>query len=299
MEKITVIIPTYNRSKVLTSVLPSYANDPLVERIIIVNDGSTDNTSKVLKALASKLSKPIQIIENQRRLGAPKSRNIAVSATKSNWLLMGEDDVWLEQNYASILLSQAQALDASIIAGRIINVRMGDEFSATKLRDNGDVFASSLFDIQNFSARYDAKFPHPVQAPYVHMVALIRSDVFMTFHFNAHYRGTAFREETDFQLKVRAAGLKIFLSPNALCYHIRGPLSISGGQRGRRLNWPKIEFWALINTWIMVRKHWRFLASEHGFVGRPNSWMLQVYIPQRLKFYSSRIISGRISKTWS
>ena len=52
MKPMTILIPTYNRAKALEAVWPSYDDNPLVDKIVIVNDGSTDNTSDLVRRLS-------------------------------------------------------------------------------------------------------------------------------------------------------------------------------------------------------------------------------------------------------
>ncbi len=87
---ISVVIFTYNRSHLLRrsidSVLrQSYRNFEL----IIVNDGSTDNTTGVL----SEIIDPRIIIFHKDHEGAPLARNLAIKEAKGEYILwMGDDD---------------------------------------------------------------------------------------------------------------------------------------------------------------------------------------------------------------
>lgn len=49
--KISCIIPAYNEAERISAVLKTLQHHPMISEIIVVNDGSTDNTSKVVKGL--------------------------------------------------------------------------------------------------------------------------------------------------------------------------------------------------------------------------------------------------------
>ena len=52
--KISVIIPTYNEQNTIKEILKKVKSIKLKKEIIVINDGSTDNTSKILKSLKKK-----------------------------------------------------------------------------------------------------------------------------------------------------------------------------------------------------------------------------------------------------
>ncbi len=63
--RIFLVIPVYNESRNITKVIAKIGN--FIEKIILVNDGSTDNTKEVLNSLKS--AAPIQVLEHEINLG--------------------------------------------------------------------------------------------------------------------------------------------------------------------------------------------------------------------------------------
>lgn len=61
---VTAIVPAYNEEKTVAYVVNTLLSSPLVDEVICVNDGSEDNTIKVLKEFQSKI-KTIDIKENK------------------------------------------------------------------------------------------------------------------------------------------------------------------------------------------------------------------------------------------
>ena len=47
--KVLCVVPAYNEEKTVYNVLKVLTNSPLINRIVIVNDGSTDNSLSEIK----------------------------------------------------------------------------------------------------------------------------------------------------------------------------------------------------------------------------------------------------------
>ena len=293
---ITILIPTFNRIRALEAVWPSYLVHPDVARIVVVDDGSTDGTSERVKELARTSPIPVEIIRHEKQQGQPASRMQAIAAATTEWVLFGEDDVWLSRDYCSTLLEEARELDAAIIAGRIVTARVPGEFSESCLADPPSPIrdASEVFDLTSMDARFAERVNAPVRAPYIHSIALIKRDVFSKVKFDSWYSGNSWREETDFYLSANAAGLKAFFTGSTVCFHLRGPISAIGGQRVNRLHF---EYLAWRNTRYLVRKHWPYLQRSHGLRGSALGWTVKYYL-RRQADQLKRIAQGGFRSTY-
>lgn len=278
---ITIVIPTRDRIRALTAVWPSYLLHPDVGRIVVVDDGSTDGTAAAVEAWSRAAPISVDVIRNVAPRGQPAARHTGIAAASTEWVLFGEDDVWLTGGYCSTLLKEADALGASIIAGRIVTARVPGEFSENLLVDPivEAKDGSAVFDFRSMEADFSARVAKPIVAPFLHSIALIRRSLLEDVSFDTWYSGNSWREETDFYLAANARGAKVYFTPNAVCYHLRGPICASGGQRINRL---KFEYLAWRNTRHLVSKHWRYLKDVHGLSGSVNRWMLQYYVRRQL-----------------
>lgn len=272
-----MLLPTYNRAEALRTVWESYTSDPVVQKIVVVDDGSTDETPSLLPVLAASSPVIVQIIRHPRRLGQPQARRTALSAPHGEWIMFGEDDVYLSPGYISTLLEQAENLGADVVAGRLVPIWIDGQFVPELL--NADAYTpmawtTGVIDLSLLEADFGIKTEGPLQVPYVHTVALIRDVVLQEVQFDTRYRGNAAREETDFYLTADRKGFRIFFTPDAVCFHLRGQFSSRGGQRMSRL---AVEYWNFVNTWYTVRKHWDFLTVAYGFKGNVSRWMLSYF----------------------
>jgi glycosyltransferase involved in cell wall biosynthesis len=294
---VTILIPTYNRVRALEAVWPSYLVHPDVARIIVIDDGSSDGTSERVRELANDSPIPVDVIRHDAQRGQPASRMSGIAAATTEWVLFGEDDVWLSRDYCSTLLREALELDASIIAGRIVTAQVPREFDESSLVDPPSPLrdASEVFDLTSMDAKFSERVRSPVPAPYIHSIALIRRDTFTKVKFDTWYSGNSWREETDFYLAANAAGAKAYFTGSTVCYHLRGPISAVGGQRVNRL---RFEYLVWRNTRYLMNKHWPYLKRAHGLRGTPMGWTIRYYL-RRQADQLKRIAQSGFRSTYS
>jgi glycosyltransferase involved in cell wall biosynthesis len=98
-ELVSTIIPTYNRAALLVRALDSVAAQgyrPI--EVVIIDDGSTDNTVEVVTARREYLaSRGIDVIfHQQQNQKAPKARNVGMKLARGSlFAFLDSDDLWL------------------------------------------------------------------------------------------------------------------------------------------------------------------------------------------------------------
>ena len=113
MPKVSVIIPVYNVEKYLRQCLDSVVNQTLKDiEIICVDDGSTDNSLKILKEYASKDDRFI-IIE-QKNKGAGAARNKGLEIANGEYLYFLDSDDFVDLSALEKLNTQIKKCDADI-----------------------------------------------------------------------------------------------------------------------------------------------------------------------------------------
>ncbi len=87
--KISVIIPTFNRSEFILQTVTAILNQTIQpDEIIVIDDGSTDNTKEILEKLDIKYIYQ----ENQ---GVSSARNCGIKSAKNTWIAFCDsDDIW-------------------------------------------------------------------------------------------------------------------------------------------------------------------------------------------------------------
>lgn len=96
---VSVIIPTYNRGYILDSALTSLCNQTFQDfEVVVVDDGSTDDTESIVKSY-DKLQ--IVYIKCEENRGGNHARNIGISRAEGKYFaFLDSDNEWLPDNLA-------------------------------------------------------------------------------------------------------------------------------------------------------------------------------------------------------
>ncbi len=99
--KISVVIPTHNRVKLLLRAVKSVQEQTYDNiEILVVSDGSTDNTSEVMKKMAAE-DKRIKFINCPVSRGANAARNEGIKNAVGNYVaFLDDDDEWIKDKLA-------------------------------------------------------------------------------------------------------------------------------------------------------------------------------------------------------
>lgn len=96
-KRLSIIVPAFNESgniknavKKIHSIVPKYSKE---YEIIIINDGSVDNTGKIINAIAKK-DKKVRAIHNEKNMGMGYSYSRGLNEAKYEYLIIifGDDD---------------------------------------------------------------------------------------------------------------------------------------------------------------------------------------------------------------
>lgn len=107
--KISVIIPVYNVEKYIRQCLESVINQTYKNlEIIIVNDGTKDNSMKIVEEYLS--DERIKII-NKENGGLSSARNRGMEEATGEYIYFLDSDDWIELNTIEILVENSKGVD--------------------------------------------------------------------------------------------------------------------------------------------------------------------------------------------
>ena len=107
--KVSVIIPVYNTEKYLAEAINSIINQTLREiEVIVVNDGSTDNSAKILEEFAQKDSR-IKILTHDKNKGLSEARNTGMKEIRGEYLYFFDSDDILELDCLELCYEKSKA----------------------------------------------------------------------------------------------------------------------------------------------------------------------------------------------
>jgi glycosyltransferase involved in cell wall biosynthesis len=88
MPKISCIIPAYNEASRISDVIDMVICHPLIEEVIVINDGSTDTTQTVLEQKAS-----IQLINHPQNMGKTQAVLTGLKKAKNPYVMLIDADL--------------------------------------------------------------------------------------------------------------------------------------------------------------------------------------------------------------
>lgn len=121
MPRVSVIIPAYNAAEDLPRCIESAIRQTENSiQIIIVNDGSIDNTLDIAELYAKKDSRILII--NQRNKGSSGARNSGLSAATGDFVCFLDSDDWIEPEMIEVMASWCEATASEVsVAGMILD----------------------------------------------------------------------------------------------------------------------------------------------------------------------------------
>lgn len=112
MDKVSIIVPVYNVEKYLHRCLDSIVEQTYKNiEVIIIDDGSTDNSGKICDEYDKDLRCHIVHQENK---GLSKTRNEALKIISGNYILFVDSDDYIEENLVEKILGLMKKNDADV-----------------------------------------------------------------------------------------------------------------------------------------------------------------------------------------
>ena len=114
--EVTVVIPTHDRWKLIASAaLPAALGQEDVElEVVVVDDGSTDETRERLGKLADPR---LRVVRHAESRGVAQARNAGIATARGTWLaFLDDDDIWSPRKLR-LQLDAGEAAGASFVYG--------------------------------------------------------------------------------------------------------------------------------------------------------------------------------------
>lgn len=145
--KVSIYMPTKNRRAIAAEAIASVLNQTYANiELIIVNDGSTDDTREYLDALTGSDAR-VTVIHNDQSIGAPRSRNRAIQRATGEFITGIDDDDRFHPNRIAAMMAYWQLLEE---AGEAFSCLFSQDVvvcgdTQTLSKKPGSVNASDLF----------------------------------------------------------------------------------------------------------------------------------------------------------
>lgn len=161
MPKVSVIVPVYNVSAFLPKCLDSLVNQTLDDiEIIIVNDGSTDNSESIIDTYAANYPKIVKAF-TKKNGGLSDARNFGIKKATGDFLGFVDSDDFVEVTMFEKLYNRAFETDSDIVVCSHTSVMLNKDnrvrTSTLHEIQNGYLFGKSIYEshgILAFSRSY-------------------------------------------------------------------------------------------------------------------------------------------------
>lgn len=129
----SLIIPIYNEAKTLNKLLETLNNlDEKIE-IIIIDDGSTDNTKKILEV---NFNNNIKIINNNYNLGKGSAINVGIKVASNQNIILFDGDLELDTRDIPHLISIYESEECDALVGKRWRNKKASNFNINSIGNN-------------------------------------------------------------------------------------------------------------------------------------------------------------------
>jgi len=121
MVEVSVIIPTYNRWWILGKSLEALFNQSYPKdkyEIILIDDGSTDDTETMIESLSP--SCKFKYLRNEKRMGIPRTRNRGIRKARGEYIIFTDSDVVVIPDFIAQHMSYHKKYQDVIVNGELI-----------------------------------------------------------------------------------------------------------------------------------------------------------------------------------
>lgn len=142
MPKISIILPVFNSEKYIKKAILSVLNQNFNDfELIIVNDGSTDSTLKIIQ----KFNDPRIKLITQPNQGPGKARNNALKKSKGDYILFLDSDDWFRNDAFEIAYNEANKFDTDLSFFQMLNYN----------NETGEIYENDWFNLNNFDESFE------------------------------------------------------------------------------------------------------------------------------------------------
>ena len=202
---VSLYIPVYNGESTIESVLKSVLKlSPAPNEIIVINDGSSDDTEKILEGYKNQ----IKIISNKSNMGLGYSRNIGISNSQNENVASLDADVEVTKEWLADLNHVKNEYGGAISGGRLIE----------KYKDESvyDLWRHVYATQNSFGDKNIGNLGRPLAGS---NTLLSKSAWKKVGGYDNQYRTNG--EDSTFCQKLLKQNYKISYSSKAKCYHLR------------------------------------------------------------------------------
>ena len=206
--KVSVIVPVYNASQYIGRTLDSIiAQDFDSFEIIVIDDGSTDDSLEIINQCLDGCEMPHKVI-HQENAGVSVARNVGIEESKGDYLAFVDADDHISKNHLSSLYNGKTDFSLTLYA-----------------KEEGGKLTSLDTYSQDLISTYDfIKMELNMQITFNFFQLLYRSAIIKDNNIR-FTPGTVYGEDTEFAHKALSFGDEIAINNEVTYYYVQHPSS--------------------------------------------------------------------------
>jgi glycosyltransferase involved in cell wall biosynthesis len=207
--KATIIIPTYNREKILLKCLNSLKKQTIKDfEVIVVDDGSTDDTKKSILKESQKRDLNIKYIyQNHKQQGAARNKGMAL--VSGEYIFFIGDDILPEKNWLEEHLRiHKKEQNCAVLGLTLWHPNLKINSFMNYLAPNGPQFNYGKIKNRN-NCGWDFFWTSNISVPRI----FLKKE-----KFDENFRGWGY-EDLELGYRLGNMGLRIIFNPKAIAYH--------------------------------------------------------------------------------
>ncbi|MEH1983615.1 glycosyltransferase family 2 protein [Nostoc sp.] len=230
--KVSVIIPAYNTEAYIAKAIESVLEQTFTDiEVIIVDDGSSDQTVEVAKSFTDQR---LKVIVNQQNLGVSAARNRALRAAQGEWVAVLDSDDWYAPERLEKLILVAEEKNADMIADDLYFIKDGATSPwSTLIQESGEHIDKI---IQIDSVYFVETDVYGQAGLHLGLSKPIFKRDFLFKHGIMYDETISIAEDFCFALQCLINGARFFLVPKPYYFYRSRPISLVGQNILSRLN---------------------------------------------------------------
>jgi glycosyltransferase involved in cell wall biosynthesis len=235
LARISIVIPTLNRSESLRRLLVSiFCQTRVPEEVIVVDDSDNDYTSRLIRGNRDIfLNKGIRLKYfrgNEKNRSISAARNLGAAKSAGEIVLFIDDDVIIDNKYVEEVLKTYEEYPmAKGVQGYIVGRGIEPNFRTLLMNSMNKVFFLGYVEKDKCSVSRGLSYPYSpdkiIQCQWLHGSNMsLKKEMLQSFQFDENLKGFSMGEDVDLSSRIyKRYPNSLFMNPRAKVTHTPSP----------------------------------------------------------------------------
>lgn len=213
--KLSVVVPVYNQEETISKTIDALLSQSFLHKnyeVIMIDDGSVDETFNVLKNIQKKNKRKIKILKTVKKHGRGAARNLGIGRAENDIIVLIDGDIIVTRNFLEEHFKWHTKHPEENFA-MVGQTTWSPELKTTSFM-NWLEHGGRLVDFDKLKPNQEVDYKHF----YTGNTSFKRKFLIKNGLFDENFERNIF-EDLELAYRLKDKGLKIFYNPNVLGYH--------------------------------------------------------------------------------